>query len=313
MYMKVFLYKCLLGCSAAIALLYMINCFYTKTYKVDNGTEKFKDLPSEFDICNVGSSHGELSFDYSAYEDDYSCANLGLSSQSYEYDLRIMQYYSDRLHEGTIVFIPYSFFSLMGPRETDREGFLSHNKYYYSFLPREYIMEYDFVTDLVVAFPALDAQEKMLDAVKDYFWGDGKGISYGEEINMEDNAKEFVTANVLKYQTNNSLPICKEQYDALIEMIELCETKGARPILITTPTVDIVTDMMNELAPEFLEEFHETAIRISKKMNIEYYDYLRCEEVSDNYDYYIDAHHLNAEGAKKFTEIVFNRVFLVEN
>ena len=69
-----------------------------------------------------------MSFNYSSIDGIMDCANLGVSSQTYEYDYRLLDYYSDRINENTIVIIPYFYFSLTCESELDRADFESHNR-----------------------------------------------------------------------------------------------------------------------------------------------------------------------------------------
>ena len=64
----------------SISVVVLINEVYTMIRPMDaRGLEKFNNLPDKFDIVNVGSSHGQLSFNYSSIDGIMDCANLFVS------------------------------------------------------------------------------------------------------------------------------------------------------------------------------------------------------------------------------------------
>ena len=108
----------------------------------DDVTERFLNVPDQIQISTFGSSHGECGFDYEDVTDKI-CFNFSLTAQFPSYDYRLMRYYGDKLAAGGTAYLVVSYFSLFGIDETKTETFASKNARYYSFLPLEYIKEYD--------------------------------------------------------------------------------------------------------------------------------------------------------------------------
>lgn len=310
--MKKFILNIIIMLVISISVVVLINEVYTMIRPVDaRGLEKFNNLPDKFDIVNVGSSHGQMSFNYSSIDGIMDCANLGVSSQTYEYDYRLLDYYSDRINENTIVIIPYSFFSLTCESEQDRADFESHNRYYYNILPKEYIIEYDYYSAIIEGLPVLVAYDTLLDSMKDAILGDGRGENLLTSVPMEDDANEFVKKHIVeKRNSDGTWDITQSQYDSLIGCIDLCKEKGARVILVTTPMIDLVTIKSDEQAKEFRIWFYNQIDAICEEKKVEYLDYSCYKGISDNYDLFVDAHHLNKEGSILFSTVFFEKIKL---
>ena len=149
--MRRFIGKILIYASIVAVVILGINGIYmSKAANIDDGSEvhKFTYVPDSIDICNFGSSHGVHSYYYADLEDTYSCFNFALDSQWLSYDERILDYYSHCLHEESVVIIDISYFACYGLAETEYEDFEAKNNRYYSFLPPQYIKEYELFNEV---------------------------------------------------------------------------------------------------------------------------------------------------------------------
>lgn len=176
--MKKFLSKLIAFTAIIVILTLAVNFLFVKMDKSDpDYTNKFGNIPDTLDVCNFGSSHGLYGFNYEDIQyNGYKCFNFGLVSQYISYDYRLIQQYGNHIGEGTIVFIPVSYFSLFGKGEEVDDDFESKNKRYYSILPSELIKNYDVKTDIYVNFlPALGADTSVL--IKTLI---GKGSTAGD-------------------------------------------------------------------------------------------------------------------------------------
>ena len=112
-----------------------INLLYVANNDKDSlDVKRFDTMPETIDVCNLGSSHGRSSFYYINHPGIQSF-NFAFTAQSLSYDYRLLAYYQDRLTEGSIVFIPISYFSFFGIDETELSDFVAKNKRYYPILP----------------------------------------------------------------------------------------------------------------------------------------------------------------------------------
>lgn len=73
----------------------------------------FNFVPETIQLANFGSSHGQYAFDWGALKDrGIKCFNFALPSQSFEYDYALLNMHKDEFAEGSIAFIPISYFPL---------------------------------------------------------------------------------------------------------------------------------------------------------------------------------------------------------
>lgn len=294
-----------------LLLVVMLNYAYVNLKQTSNEIDVYKDMPETIQVCNVGSSHGKNSFNYSEWKEKLGCFNFALTSQRFQYDYRLLYNYSDRLEEGAVVFIPFSYFSLWGENDEERFDFESMNNRYYSILPPELIIRYDPWVDVCQHYlPILSAYDDVIDVFKDTAFGNGDSQSFGDNtINYETDVLTQYNGQIMGNRDENGrLMLNEERVEALYDIINLCKEKKVRPILITTPLTKLFTDYVDENNPEFLEEFYQTIEAICDDMGVEYYDYSRDLRICDNLDYFIDAHHLNEQGAVVFTNIVMKEI-----
>ncbi len=310
MLMKRFLMTIALYTGILAFLTLGINAWYLAMDQSDDlWTDKFKDVPAHIQICNFGSSHGLYSFNYEDVCGEFTCFNFALASQSLSYDLRILQQYKDHLKEGCLVFIPVSYFSFFGIEETQEEEFLSKNRQYYDFLSPGQIKEYDFSTHMFKRFfPALDAYETLPTVL---FFGKASG---NEELWSKSALDMDVSADAAlaferhfiqeKLNPSGERIVNKEEVSALGQMILLCREIGAVPVLVTTPYLEEYLEEINANAPDFDEEFSAILSPILTETGTAYMDYSSDLHFTARKDLFMNADHLNKEGARQFTNLL---------
>lgn len=315
--MKKFIAKVILLFFLVFANVALINYIYinrTENSDIDN-IKKFFIMPDQITICNLGSSHGEYDYNYCDWDKKYKCFNFGLSAQSLSYDYRLLKYYGDRINKGTVVFITVSYFILFGKDETEVAYFDSMNRRYYSILPDTLIKKYDFSTDVMVHyFPSLSViPTEMI-----------KRIIYPPLPVLEDRWKRNVDSIDLVKDANNAF--CrhllidkldsnghriknKEEINALNDIITFCQKKGAIPILITPPYLAEYTDLV-KTDKTFYSDFYSIVHEISNKTGTDYYDYALDKRFANQHAWFMNADHLNEEGARHFVNILMKDIVL---
>lgn len=290
-----------------------VNSVYVKRCKAD--TDKFVSIPETIQICNFGSSHSMNGFNYEDIENDYACFNFGLSGQSLSYDYRLFQYYSDRIADGAVVFIPISYFSLFGPEEINDVDFESKNKRYYSILPASMIKEYDLKTDIYVKYiPALGTSPSSFIATmlgKPIAPVDMSGQRVSTDINISESARLSVFVHITAakfYDIDGNRIENQEEISSLYALIKGCQEKGAIPVLITTPYLHEYTDTVKENAGDFYDHFYSIIDQVVKDTGAEYYDYAFDKRFANEYSWFRDAHHLNNEGGRNFVDILMREI-----
>lgn len=290
-----------------------INFLYISKANDDSmGTDRFKYMPETIDICNLGSSHGNRSFVYTEHT-DLSTFNFGHNAQTLSYDYRLLDFYQDHLSEGSVVFIPISYFSFFGTDETELSDFESKNKRYYLILPKSHIKEYDFITYLcTVPFPATSAGAKLFITLfkKDDSAPKKESIRTADMLDLSENVstaywKHFINNRL---DSNGNLLLNDIEVQAVYDIIDLCRSKNAIPILVTTPLLQEYTDLVIQKHPDFLPYFYDIVNHISEDTGTLYLDYAFDERFKNDYSLFMDCDHLNTNGAILFTDIVLNDI-----
>lgn len=307
--MRKFVIKLIIALLIVSTCLFFVNKFYVSVYSGDD-VDKFKHVPKHIDVCNIGNSHGYYAFDYSEYEDKYSCFNFAIPAQVYYYDYNILMQYSSSIGDGTYVIIPVSYISLYA-YDADKDSFESQNRTYYKFLDKKYIIDYDWWTDICEAkLPVLVAYDKLFDDVKDSIVGDGNNDL------MFENEKDWKYMAKVKYEKQiENCRIGDEEYyynkkreKALYDIIDYVKSKGAIPILMTTPLEGTYLDYIKEKSPEFFDEFYNKIDAICVEKDVKYFDYSMDERLIRNTDNFRDSDHMNESGGKQFTRIFMEEV-----
>ncbi len=322
----VFTIKCIAIPAAAVLLLFLLNIPYRE---IDD--EKYMDMwnlrmlgnqINEVEIANVGSSHGAYDFTYDELtEEGFSCFNFGSVSQTYQYDLALLQEYGKHLEEGCVLFIPVSYFSFNNETVNETEAQALSVKYYHCLSPKN-IPDYDLYTDIVTTrLPVLSAGEDLLKllpgfspALKVLAAGETPGTegsdgAAAESGEMDESAiAEFAKRAAARYDrhfNNKENLFLPEREAQLLSLIDYCKKHGLTPVLITTPFSSYYNAPVSE---EFLDRFYGTINRISSDTGVSYYDYSHDARFGDHLTYFSDSDHLNAEGAKYFMEIIAEEV-----
>lgn len=314
--MKRFLAKVLLLFFLVFASVALINFIYvnrTKNSNIDN-IKKFNIMPDQIQICNLGSSHGEYGYNYCDWDKKYKCFNFGLSSQSLSYDYRLLKYYGDHINKGTIVFITVSYFILFGKDETECAYFDSMNRRYYSILPDKLIKKYDFSTDVMINyFPSLSVLPTVM--IKSIISGppflDDRWKNNTDSIDLAKDANSAFERHLLvdKLDSNGNRIENKKEINALNDIIVFCQKKGAIPILITPPFLAEYTDLV-KTDKTFYSDFYSIVHEISNRTGTDYYDFALDKRFANQHAWFMNADHLNEEGARNFVNILMKDIVL---
>lgn len=294
------------------AVICVINYIYV--WK-DSKNNKFKNIPDNIQICNLGSSHGRHGYNYEDVEGTYTCFNFALDSQTLSYDFRVFDAYKDKIEKGGIVFIDISYFAPYGILEEEAEDFMAKNRRYYEFLPHDKIKNYNIKTDLSVRFRSLSRSP--VDVMRTIFYPTEMlkdNLEWwtvtAETLDVKESAKAAYRRHCVdgKVDDTGKLIYNEEEIDALNNLIDTCRQIDARPILVTGPYLSEYIEAINEGSPDFFDEFYSWLNGVIVEKDVEYYDYSKDSRFSDRYDLFNDADHLNKEGARLFTNILMDEV-----
>lgn len=303
-----FLLKCILIPAAAVLIIYALN----KPYKKINDQKymdiiKFDTLGREYwevHIGNLGSSHGAYDFVYDSIMDKgYIGFNFANTSQSYNYDYAILKEYGEYLVNGSVLFIPVSYFSFNNEVVNSTEAEAMSVRYY-RFLSPENIPDYDPYTDLITnRLPVLSAGEDLLKLFPKLDTA-LTAHAANDDIDVEEFARR-AQERYSRHFDNKEEYFMPERIQELRDIIAYCKERKIRPVLITTPFSSYYTNLVSQ---DFLQEFDETIRTIASDTNVNYYDYSTDERFHDNLEYFSDSDHLNETGAAYFMELLWNEV-----
>lgn len=294
----------------------LVNFAYVKLDRSDRyNTDKYSSMPDHIEICNLGSSHTLYGISYEDVKEEYNCFNFALESQTLSYDLRLLEQYKDRIVSGAIVIIPVSYPSFFGPDETELSDFQSKNKRYYSILESKYVKGYDFSTDLFVHYlPALSVDTGILvkalmgKRTKSHFDETRSRTLY--DIDLAENAENAYNRHFTGfiYDDAENLQVNTSEIQALKDIIQICNEIQAKPVLITTPLHESYLEHVKNKKPDFLPQFHAIVERIVAETDIDYFDYSMDERFIHSPELFMDADHLNGDGALKFTDLLLENI-----
>ena len=311
--MKKFVIKLIAAVCIVCALVAALNAVYVHMdISDDNDTDKFKNVPDNIVLCNLGSSHGQYGLCYDNYS-GLSAFNFSLMAQSPDYDYRILQNYQDKLSDGAVVLMTVSYFSFYGIPEEQESGFEDKNNRYYSVLRPKYIKDYSLLSHISEGmFPVLSAYENIPKVLL------GKSVNTNlarwnrvvESGKLEQDVNDTYYRHIVLYRYDNegNRILNETNLDAIYSIIELCRQLGATPVLITTPYLKEYTDKIKEDAPDFYGDFYAVMDRLVADTGVEYYDYAFDGRFVYDRSLYMNCDHLNRNGAIKFTDIVMQEV-----
>ena len=303
-----FALKCILIPAAAVFVIYCLN----KPYKPINDQKyldvaKFSSLGIQYtqvQVGNLGSSHGAYNFDYSPLtERGFSCFNFANTSQSFNYDYAVLKEFGSYMTPGSVLFIPVSYFSFNNEVTNAEEAEAMSVRYYHCLSPKN-IPDYDPFIDIITnRLPILSAGE---DIVKLFPSLQLSIIALAAE-NEVDTAVFAARAQerYSRHFDNKKEYFLPERIEDLYNIINYCKEHDITPVLVTTPFSKYYRDLV---ADEFLNEFEETVTKIANDTGVNYYDYSYDARFRGNLTYFMDADHLNTEGAVYFMQILMEEV-----
>lgn len=297
----------------------LVGSLYTLSWiwsnYADECSVKFLELEKKnirnLKIINVGSSHTTYGIKYPKNIKGY---NMGLSSQKFYYDFEILKKYHNRFDKDCVIIIPISIFSFYSGNDVE---YISRN--YIQFLNQkvilgvnknEYILgKYFSATQPIVKIPKI--LKYIVVSLKNRKF-DKKYVVYSENLSFEEKQKAAVETALshlgiskenTKHSNDKSIGI-----NQLTNMLNFCEKRGFRPILISTPQTYLYNEQIGE--KNYQERIYDNIKEVEKQMNKKYLylDYSHDKRFINNLEYFSDDDHLNEKGAEYFTEILLKDI-----
>ena len=280
--------------TVSLLLFIPVNKFvmHSYDYNINHDILAFKKDPHPVDIINLGASHSM--YGYYFKPTGLSHLDLALPAQTIQYDFKLLKEYGKYLKPGGVVIVSISQMTFAN-FETQNVG------NYYEVLDRTQIEPFrllDYYSYLYLPGANGESFNSALSGkLKNYKWDShqpwanngknyaGRKYKYVEDQYREATEKNYIEQNVM--QLKNMLDYCKE--------------KGYQVILTMEPVHQSYQEHFNE------EVMNRLVFQYLKTLEIDvpFLNYMNDQRFVDNKDYFIDADHLNSEGRKKYSWIVY--------
>ncbi len=298
-----------------LAFLFVLyGLLYTVEQLYKGGIKKMNDKPlwvqhfnnENFDFVISGSSRAENNVDVNTIETHTGLKglNIAYSGSAFAENYLALTTFFDSGNKAKYVLLNADVWSVIDQKKAYSYPF--HGYYYFNQLGNDTV-------DKVM--------KENYGSVKVYIWKYLPFVKYGEYNNIFNPVK-FYTSEIPKPEsfsnnkgtdllskTNNlDVPELKEDFEPdnysicnLKRIINLCKKNNTELILFHSPDMKSIRQR-NKAHNE--EACINLLLSIAKESQIEYWDYSSLEEITGRTEYFYNATHLNAEGARKFSTIL---------
>ncbi|MGL4819415.1 MAG: hypothetical protein ACRC5C_05500 [Bacilli bacterium] len=280
-----------------LIMLILLNAFVKESYdyNIDKAIRKFKANPYPVDIINLGASHSMYGFYFKPT--GLAHLDLALPAQTIAYDYKLLQTYGEHLKPGGVVIVSISQITFVNEqvdnfgdyyRILDRSALGDVNPlHYYSYLYFPGTNRVQLISAIAEKF-----KEFRWDAHKP--WTNG-GLRYSER--KLEKVEGFAEAA----QKNDSVANNMAQ---LREIVAYCQEKGYRVVFTIEPVHRsyheyFTEDVMDKLVFQHLEALN---------LDVPVLNYMSDERFMDEERYFLDPDHLNRDGRKKYSWIVYHEL-----
>ncbi len=313
--MKKLILKCVLLCLVAGGLLHLGGIAYKQTSAYQNlerteDTEKFHSIPEAVDVAVFGASHGRDAFKYPP--EGRTLFNFSLSSQTPEYDLRLMRQYQDRIRPGALVVLTvspmYPFYL-----QTE-EDFAKLQPRYYRVLPPWNMVRPDWGYALRLRVSPLLTED--YTKIADAFLHPGPlNPTYDERTGLARLQPEDLPREKARIHKDHIAPDSTAfpeespaMADAYREMLALCREKGWRAVLVTPPYTAEYLECFEEYSPDFFPVLERFLDGLSEEYGVPCLDYSHDPSFTEHHEFFRNIDHLNLDGAALFNGRFFSGV-----
>jgi len=280
--------------TVVILLFIPVNKFvmHSYDYNINHDILAFKKDPHPVDIINLGASHSM--YGYYFKPTGLSHLDLALPAQTIQYDYKLLKEYGENLKPGGVVIVSISQMTFAN-FETKNVG------NYYEVLDRTQIEPFrllDYYSYLYL--PGANGERfnsALAGKLKNYKWNSHQPFANNGK-NYSGRKYEKVEAQYKEAVENNNIAQNMKQ---LREMVDYCSEKGYRVILTMEPVHQSYQEYFNEEVMNRLVSQYLKAL----ELDVPFLNYMSDQRFVDNSDYFIDPDHLNREGRKIFSWIVY--------
>ncbi len=280
--------------TVALLVFIPVNNFVkqSRSYNINDDILTFKKNPYPVDIINLGASHSM--YGYYFKPTGLSHLDLALPAQTIQYDFKLLKEYSKYLKPDGVVIVSISQITFANFETKNVEN-------YYEILDRTQIEPFrlmDYYKYLYLPGTKGESFTSALSSkMKKFKWNSHQSWANNGE-NYAERKYEYVE-NLYREATEKNY--FEQNVEQLKEMLDYCEEKGYQVILTMEPVHQTYGEHFDEeLMNRFVFQYLKTL-----ETNVPFLNYMSDERFIDNKDYFIDSDHLNSEGRKKYSWIVY--------
>lgn len=256
---------------------------------------RISKIDGKLDILNLGTSHGnDFNYDYCPKNG----ANISKAGNTLYYDLQNYIYLNknDYLTENAIILIPVSYYVFgLDENRSDRLPNSSFVNEFYYYLDKDQIFSYS---------DQKNRNLMVLNIQKNF-----KNLFSNEENENEDKAstdselKKHAQTRVKNHKRLSNFSSTAKNITYLDSLLKEIIKNNHTPILVTTP---FYYSYNENFGKDWLDKnYYKIVTQFSAKYKIQYLDYSHDTRFSSNAKYFYNSDHLNTEGKKIFSEIIF--------
>ncbi|WP_338780113.1 hypothetical protein [Metabacillus sp. FJAT-52054] len=278
-----------------VILLFMpVNNFVKDSYdyNIDHTILAFKKHPYPVDIINLGASHSM--YGYYFKPTGLSHLDLALPSQTIQYDFKLLKEYGKYLKPGGVVLVSISQITFANSEAKNIGN-------YYKVLDRNEIEPFNLIDYYSYLYlPGTNSgsfNSAVAGKLKKVKWNshqpwanNGKNYSGRKLKKIEEQYREAVENDNIERNVNQ-----------LREIVDFCSGKGYQVVLTMEPVHQSYLGYFNEKVMSRLVFQHLEALNL----DVPLLNYMSDERFVDKKEYFIDPDHLNSEGRRKFSWIVY--------
>lgn len=301
--MKKFIGKLILFLLIVLTPLLTLNYLYKNTTAYDAANEMYylKHFPKAIELLNLGNSHEKAGI---FWEGNYLgvAHNFATPSQPFYYDYYVLINASESIKKGAVVIIPISYFDWYYDYRNLFTEIPSYNARYYSLLPANQLLNYDFETDVKQNWlPILTAKQNIKCIFNDIQvpaqYNVGNVCVKKSEINeiAKYKAGDW-KENVMEYNEETK----RDNINYFRKIIDYCYKKEFVPVVVSLPVTNQLTQ---EMGKSFMQEFEQCNREAMEGYeNLLFLDYSRYKPITADLAYFRDSDHMTMDGANEFTK-----------
>jgi hypothetical protein len=298
-------------------LILFINKYFKQTEWYCNQFEdaiKFKDIPSNLQVVNLGSNNAKYSLDYTNVE--FNGMNWAVGPQSISFDYKILRTFIHKIKKGGSLII------VISPLHSVLDKFESKNANdkYYLFLPSKAIPNYKRQAHLKVwinkHFPLIFIIKNPKLIIHFIIRRPPPVSLFNNPMNeaeLEGDAIKWIVGWKNQFKIENLEAPLSEKYlkiqednrKVLIDIIELCRSHKLNPVIVLPP---LTQTLLKYLTPKIQQIYiYSFLVEVIQKTKVRLLDYMTDPRFFES-DLYLNSFFLNQRGRKEFTHIVLKDV-----